>query len=85
MFPKQIRVKDEDVLQGFRDLPCVVCGKSAPSDPCHITSVGAGGDDAPENLISMCRTHHREQHDKGWNWMEVQYYNLKLILRGKGR
>jgi len=29
----------------------------------HITHMGAGGDDVPENLIKLCRKHHSEAHD----------------------
>ncbi|GAF84320.1 unnamed protein product [marine sediment metagenome] len=85
MFPKNKRIEDEEVLESFRRLPCVVCDCAPPSDPCHITSKGAGGGDAEENLISMCREHHQEQHGKGWIWMCEQYYNLKVVLEGKGR
>jgi hypothetical protein len=31
---------------------------SGPLDPHHIQTRGAGGDDVPENLITLCRTHH---------------------------
>ena len=29
----------------------------------HITHKGAGGDDIPENLISLCRAHHNMVHN----------------------
>jgi predicted restriction endonuclease len=31
-------------------------------DPHHIRSKGAGGQDVPENLITLCREHHDAAH-----------------------
>ena len=33
-------------------------GCSGGVDPHHIDSKGSGGDDIPENLITLCRKHH---------------------------
>lgn len=32
-------------------------------DPHHITHRGAGGDDIPENVITLCRHHHNLVHN----------------------
>lgn len=38
--------------------PCLVCGSKYDVDPDHIRNRGSGGDDTPDNLWSLCRTHH---------------------------
>lgn len=80
--PKQQRQINQDVLDEFRDKPCVICGK--PSDPCHIKSRGSGGDDAHSNLISFCRTHHQQQHAYGWAKLCFKYPLVVFVLEKKG-
>ena len=61
-------------------LPCAICGSGTYhddtgewlSDPCHVKSRGSGGKDEG-NVIPMCRSHHVEQHSKGWRYMESVY------------
>lgn len=56
-----------------RTLPCAACGHSAPSDPAHVRSRGAGGQDRG-NVIPLCQSDprtghlgcHQLQHDRGW-------------------
>jgi site-specific DNA-cytosine methylase len=33
-------------------------------DPHHITNVGAGGEDTPENTITLCRRHHNDAQER---------------------
>ena len=75
------RLKNEKLLAETRKMPCVVCGKR-PSDPDHITSRGAGGDDASNNLWPLCREHHTE---RGWGfekflkkYPQTERYLIKL-------
>lgn len=82
MLKKIERISDESTLDLFRGRPCVECGQS--SDPCHIRSVGAGGDDVEWNLISICRQHHTEQHQIGWVTFARKYRSVHLALRLKG-
>ena len=67
--PKTKRIEDPKVLEYVvqrRDGCCMwglthpgVYGScSAGLDPHHIINRGAGGDDAKENLITLCRHHH---------------------------
>jgi 5-methylcytosine-specific restriction endonuclease McrA len=37
-------------------------GCSEGLDPHHIVTRGAGGDDVPENIITLCRRHHNDAH-----------------------
>jgi len=75
-FPKR---RNADYLAWISTLPCLllhrgeVCrvtveqlpdGRWRRSDPAHIKSRGAGGDDIG-NTIPLCQRHHREQHDIG--------------------
>jgi hypothetical protein len=64
-FPKNERIKDEKTLEAFRNRPCDVCRNPPPSDPAHIQTVKSGGPDTPDNLFSLCRKHHVEQHKIG--------------------
>jgi 5-methylcytosine-specific restriction endonuclease McrA len=43
---------------GYR---CVLCGRPA-RDVHHVHEHALGGLDVPDNLISLCAEHHREQH-----------------------
>lgn len=47
----------------IQSLPCSTCGRSAPCDPSHIKSRGAGGTAA--DLVPMCRLCHDEFHAMG--------------------
>lgn len=80
---KKKRITDKKLLAKLKELPCVICGKS-PSDPCHIKSVGSGGDDVSDNLLSMCRVHHTEQHTIGFFKLSQKYPKLVNILASKG-
>lgn len=81
---KSGRIIDEDVLSKFRNRPCDICNRSAPSDPHHIKTVGSGGDDIHINILSLCRTCHRNLHDLGYGTMIEKYPKLKDILEYKG-
>lgn len=45
-------------LEDYEKLPRILLQCSAGIDVHHIISKGVGGDDAPENLIALCRAHH---------------------------
>lgn len=53
-------VKSEENLDFVRNQRCQVCGRW-PSDPDHLRTRGAGGDDSLENLMPLCRRHHTER------------------------
>lgn len=77
------RVSDRALLDRIKSLPCVVCG-SGPCDPCHIKTVGSGGPDVEENVVSMCRIHHEEQGTIGFWLMAKKYIRFKWVLEEKG-
>lgn len=59
-----------------RTLPCCVpgCGKGPPaypSDPAHMVSRGAGGDDS--SCVPLCRVHHIRQHVLGIRTFQERY------------
>lgn len=83
MHPKPKRIKDDLVLQEFRQGQCVICHKQGV-DPCHIKTKGSGGPDADFNLIRMCRQHHTEQHSIGIITMLKKYPILMFVLFSKG-
>jgi len=85
MFPKSKRIVDDACLAIFRAKPCVACRKHPPSDPAHLTTVKAGGNDSMKNVMSLCRQHHTEQHTIGWVKMSKKYYRVRYALRRMGR
>jgi len=62
---------------------CLICGRIAV-DRCHIKSKGAGGTMEPDNLLLMCRFHHRLQHGIGWGRFVEMYPVVRAALREKG-
>jgi hypothetical protein len=64
-------------------MACLVCG-SKPSDPAHIQSRGAGGDDTDQNVMPLCRRHHTEQGQIGITTFANKYLSVKLYLESKG-
>lgn len=63
--------RDFGALAEFvRSLDCCACDTSAPSDPAHVKSRGAGGhaflDSGKGNIIPLCRRCHNLQHSRGW-------------------
>lgn len=80
---KPSRVVDFDLLYQVKQKGCDICG-SRPADPCHVRSRGAGGPDTEWNVIPMCRKHHSEQHQLGWQKFLKKYWALKFKLEGLG-
>ena len=82
---KKKRIVDKTLLSQARECPCVVC-YTLPTDPAHVRSVGSGGGDTSQNIISLCRTHHSLQHLKGWIYMWDNFDTIRreLILKGWG-
>jgi Putative HNHc nuclease len=83
MIEKKKRVQDESVKSFYRGKNCVICGAHG-SDPCHIKSVGSGGDDTHDNIVNLCRAHHIEQHSIGFFKMCEKYPFFRQILAQKG-
>lgn len=65
MLPKPKRLENEQLLEAFRLMPCAACG-ARPSDPDHIKTRGAGGEDIESNILPLCRRHHTQRHTIGW-------------------
>lgn len=53
-------------------------------DAAHVKSKGSGGPDAWINLVPLCRQHHSEQHQSGFQAMIKKFPLLKAFLRKKG-
>lgn len=81
-YPKQKRVRDPKLLKSIKGKPCVIC--NAPGEAAHIQSRGAGGSDIESNLLCLCRSHHRLQHDHGFSWLCDNYPVIRKILKDKG-
>ena len=82
MFQKHKRIVDQEVLQKYRGAKCVVCSQS--SEPAHIRSRGASGDDIDDNILALCRKHHSESHNIGWAKFCLRYPKVYDELMKKG-
>lgn len=81
---KHKRIRDQGLLDFVKTLPCIVC-RTEPSDPDHVTSRGAGGDDVAMNVWALCRPHHVERHAKGLGHMVRTYPSCVIWLELAGR
>ena len=61
---KRTRVHEKETIRNVKKDNCLIC-KRTPVDPDHITTRGAGGGDAANNVWPLCRFHHTERHTIG--------------------
>ena len=70
---RQPRIEDPAWLALVRQMPCLVCAYPR-SDPAHLRTAArqygkreCGMQEKPDDwwVLPLCRTHHREQHDRG--------------------
>jgi 5-methylcytosine-specific restriction endonuclease McrA len=64
MFEKPKSIKNPKLLKHLRRLPCIAC-HGFPTEIDHIRSIGAGGDDSPDNVWPLCRACHSLRHSIG--------------------
>lgn len=63
-----------------RTLPCCVCNAPSPSDPHHVHSRGAGGDDS--SVVPLCRFDHDAFHREGPSfWVRVGVDPQRVLAR----
>ena len=63
MFAKRKRIKNPEAIEKARKPYCEYCGRSGVVHVHHwLRTKGAGGDDVPENLISLCVHCHTKAH-----------------------
>ena len=74
-------------LAFVRQLPCVACGKAAPSEAAHVrtgTDGGAGMKPADRYAVPLCTTCHVKQHQMGelsfWSALRIDPLNVSLRL-----
>jgi hypothetical protein len=74
-------------LTFLRQLPCVVCGKVAPSEAAHVRSGsdgGAGIKPSDRWSLSLCTSCHALQHEFGelrfWSTLRIDPLNVALRL-----
>lgn len=80
---KETRVVNKELLDEIKKRNCIICG-SSPCDPCHLKTVGSGGDDTEENVVPMCRRHHSEQHNLGIKSFYDKYFLFRLAVKERG-
>lgn len=61
----------------IESLPCLVCGRW-PVDPAHIKHRSTGGDDR-NNLVPLCRTHHKEQEGRTPEFEARYHIELRYV------
>lgn len=62
MIPKVKRIKDPEAVNNARLTYCQYCGRTGIMQVHHIKSKGSGGNDTPDNLISLCIDCHAKAH-----------------------
>jgi hypothetical protein len=74
-------------LAFVRQLPCVACGKAAPSEAAHVrtaTDGGVGMKPAVRYAVPLCTTCHAKQHRVGeltfWSALRIDPLNVALRL-----
>jgi hypothetical protein len=74
-------------LAFVRQLPCVICGKPAPSEAAHLRSgsdAGAGMKPSDRYSISLCTDCHTLQHQFGeltfWSTVRIDPLNVAFRL-----
>jgi hypothetical protein len=74
-------------LAFVRQLPCVACGKAAPSEAAHVrtgTDGGVGMKPADRYAIPLCTACHAKQHRVGeltfWSALRIDPLNAALRL-----
>ena len=74
-------------LAFVRLLPCVACGKAAPSDAAHVrtgTDGGTGMKPADRYAVPLCAGCHAKQHQVGeltfWSTLRIDPVNVALRL-----
>lgn len=81
--PKSPRGTNRKLLEAVKKKPCLVCS-TTPSDPAHIKTRGAWGPDVVENVVPLCRFHHIEQHQIGWDRFAAKYRYVRVVLNSIG-
>lgn len=74
----------ESIHNRIRALPCTACFKTPPSDPDHLSTRGAGGENSEENLWPLCRKCHTERHKIGLTSFTAKYEQCQATLLLKG-
>jgi hypothetical protein len=74
-------------LAFVRQLPCVTCGKAAPSDAAHVrtgTDGGLGKKPGDRYAVPLCTACHAKQHRVGeltfWSALRIDPLNVALRL-----
>ena len=73
-------------LAFVRQLPCVACGKAAPSEPAHVrtgTDGGVGMKPGDRYAVPLCNACHAKQHRVGelTFWSALRFDPLNVALR----
>ena len=79
---KELRLRDRDHLRFVSTQPCLACGRS-PSDAHHLKFAqqrAMGLKVSDEFTVPLCRTHHRELHQRGDELPWWQQLNVDPIL-----
>jgi len=73
-------------LAFVRQLPCIACGRAAPSEPAHVrtgTDGGVGAKPGDRYAVPLCTACHAKQHRIGelTFWSVLRIDPLKVALR----
>ena len=80
MLQKRRRIKNKKTIEKARKKYCEYCGRAGRIEVHHIKTRGSGGDDVPENLISLCCECHVKAHSG-----QIPKEKLKYIVERRER
>jgi 5-methylcytosine-specific restriction endonuclease McrA len=81
---KKKRIVNRELLNTYHESQCEICGRVGDSVAHHIKTVGSGGSDIEQNLVSLCSRHHERWHKVATNAMIEKWPHVREILTGKG-
>lgn len=65
-------------IEFVKALPCIACGKG-PCENAHIRSGGMGRKADYRDIVPLCESCHRLQHQKGWKALGFNPSKLQFI------
>jgi len=76
--------KPKEYNQFKKDICQVGIGCIGPLDADHVKTLGSGGKNTENNIMTLCRYHHGEKGQKGLLHMSEKYWKVKSWLLSHG-
>jgi len=79
---KMSRIRNKEIAKKFREIPCLLCGKTRGTVGHHLLTVGAHPElvNDERNIVGVCMKHHLEFHALELHRMVIKYRLEKFML-----